>query len=152
VNQAPVALVTGANRGLGFEVCRLLAESGYTVVLSGRDPVKAGTASAELAKSGSVHALALDAGNDDSVKAAAAAIEEKFGRLDVPVNNAGRNFDTNALTTSVAMDDVRETLELNLIGAWRVTQAVLPLLTNSTLSNSPWRRLPACAASGLPAR
>jgi NAD(P)-dependent dehydrogenase (short-subunit alcohol dehydrogenase family) len=74
----------------------------------------------------------LDAGSDDSVKAAAVTIAEKFGRLDVLVNNAGGNFDTNNLTTTVSMDYVRETLEMNLIGAWRVTQAMLPLLSKSS--------------------
>ena len=133
MNDQPIALVTGANRGLGFEVCRQLAALGYTVLLSGRDFAKAETASTELAKSGgTVHALALDASSDDSVKAAAATIAEKFGRLDVLVNNAGGNFDTNNLTTTVSMDYVRETLEMNLIGAWRVTQAMLPLLTKSS--------------------
>jgi NAD(P)-dependent dehydrogenase (short-subunit alcohol dehydrogenase family) len=133
MNDQPIALVTGANRGLGFEVCRQLTALGYTVLLSGRDLAKAETASAELAKSGgTVHALALDAGSDDSVKAAAATIAEKFGRLDVLVNNAGGNFDTNNLTTTVSMDYVLETLEMNLIGAWRVTQAMLSLLSKSS--------------------
>jgi NAD(P)-dependent dehydrogenase (short-subunit alcohol dehydrogenase family) len=133
MNEQPIALVTGANRGLGFEVCRQLAARGYTVLLSGRDLTKVEAASAELAKSGSsVHALVLDAGDDDSVNAAVDTIAEKFGRLDVLVNNAGGNFDTNNLTTTVSMDYVRETLEMNLIGAWRVTQAMLPLLTKSS--------------------
>ena len=133
MNEHPIALVTGANRGLGFEVCRQLAGRGYTVILSGRDFTKVETAAAELAKSGSsVHALALDAGNDDSVKAAEDTIAERFGRLDVLVNNAGGNFDTNNLTSTVSMDYVRETLEMNLIGAWRVTPAMLPLLTKSS--------------------
>ena len=128
----PIALVTGANRGLGLEVCRQLAARGYTVLLSGRDLAKAEAAAAEIAKGGgAVHALALDTGSDDSVKAAEATIAQKFGRLDVLVNNAGGNFDAGNLTTTVAMDYVRETLELNLIGAWRVTQAMLPLLRKS---------------------
>lgn len=132
MNEPPVALVTGANRGLGFEVCRQLAARGYTVLLSGRDLAKAADAAAEITNGGAVHPLLLDAGNDDSVKAAAATIAEKFGRLDVLVNNAGGNFDTNNLTSTVAMDYVRETLEMNLIGAWRVIQAMLPLLAKST--------------------
>ena len=132
MNEHPIALVTGANRGLGFEVCRQLAARGYTVLLTGRDLAKAEAAAAELASSGgTVHALQLDAGSDTSVLAAAAAIEEKFGRLDVLVNNAGGNFDSDHLTTTVTMDYVRETLEMNLIGAWRVTQAMLPLLRKS---------------------
>lgn len=132
MNEPPVALVTGANRGLGFEVCRQLATRGYTVLLSGRDFAKAETAAAEIANGGVVHPLLLDAGNDESVSAAAATIAEKFGRLDVLVNNAGGNFDTTNITSTVAMDYVRETLEMNLIGAWRVIKAMLPLLAKST--------------------
>jgi NAD(P)-dependent dehydrogenase (short-subunit alcohol dehydrogenase family) len=133
MNEHPIALVTGANRGLGFEVCRQLAGRGYQVLLSGRDLAKAEAAAAEIANGvTSVHALALDAGNEVSVRMAAAIIAERFGRLDVLVNNAGGNFDTSNLTTTVAMDYVRETLEMNLIGAWRVIQAMLPLLAKSS--------------------
>lgn len=128
----PIALVTGANRGLGFEVCHQLAQRGYTVLLSGRDFAKVENAAADLAKSGgSVHSLALDTSNDESIRIATNTIAEKFGRLDVLINNAGRNFDTSNLTTTVTMDYVRETLEMNLISAWRVTQALLPLLRKS---------------------
>ena len=120
-------------RGLGFEVCRQLAAKGYTVFLSGRDLAKAEAAATEINKNGgTVYAVALDTGGDASVKEAANAILEKFGRLDVLVNNAGGNFDTHNLTTTVSMDYVRETLEMNLIGAWRVTQEMLPLLRRSS--------------------
>lgn len=133
MHRQPIALVTGANRGLGFEVCRQLAVKGYTVLLSGRDLAKAEAAATEISKNGgTVHALALDTGSDVSVKEAAVAILQKFGQLDVLVNNAGGNFDTHNLTTTVSMDYVRETLEMNLIGAWRVTQAMLPLLLKSS--------------------
>lgn len=132
MNDSPITLVTGANRGLGFEVCRQLAARGYTVLLTGRELVKAEMAAADLSGSGgSVHPLALDTTSDGSVTAAVEWITQKFGRLDVLINNAGGNFDTNNLTTTVPMDYVRETLEMNLIGAWRVTQALLPLLRKS---------------------
>jgi NAD(P)-dependent dehydrogenase (short-subunit alcohol dehydrogenase family) len=132
MNDSPITLVTGANRGLGFEVCRQLAARGYTVLLTGRELAKAEIAAADLSGSGgSVHPLPLDTTNDGSVTAAVEWITQKFGRLDVLINNAGGNFDTNNLTTTVPMDYVRETLEMNLIGAWRVTQALLPLLRKS---------------------
>ncbi len=132
MNEQAIALVTGANRGLGLEVCRQLGARGYTVLLSGRDPARTQAASAELAKEGIViHPLALDTSNDDSVRAAVERITQQWGRLDVLVNNAGGNFDTDHLTSTVSMDYVRETLEMNLIGAWRVTQALLPLLRKS---------------------
>ena len=132
MNEPRIVLVTGANRGLGFEVCRQLAVLGDTVLLSGRDLAKAEQASAEIPRSGgAVHALALDTGSAASVRSAVEMITREFGRLDVLVNNAGGNFDSDHLTSTVAMDYVRETLEMNLIGAWRVTQAMLPLLRKS---------------------
>ncbi|MCX6856081.1 MAG: SDR family NAD(P)-dependent oxidoreductase [Verrucomicrobia bacterium] len=133
MNTNPIALVTGANRGLGLEVCRQLAMHGYTVILSGRDFEKVTQAAQELSSATqTVHPLALETGSHDSVMEAAETIARKFGRLDVLVNNAGGNFDTDSLTTTVAMDYVRETLEMNLIGAWRVIQAMLPLLRKSS--------------------
>lgn len=132
MSDALVALVTGANRGIGFEVCRQLADRGYTVVLTGRDAARAEAAADELARAaGVVISLPLETSSDASVQAAAAEIESRFGRLDVLVNNAGGNFDAMNQASSVTMDYVRETLELNLIGAWRVTQAMLPLLRKS---------------------
>jgi NAD(P)-dependent dehydrogenase (short-subunit alcohol dehydrogenase family) len=132
MSERPIALVTGANRGIGFEICRQLAERGYEVILSGRDDAKVEAAAAELAQQGqTVHPLVLDANRDDSVDLARSWIEAKLGRLDVLVNNAGGNFDAHHLTTTVSMDYVRETLELNLVGPWRVTQAMLPLLRKS---------------------
>jgi len=132
MNDKSIALVTGANRGIGLEVCRQLARRGSVVLLSARDLAKATAAAAELTQQGgTVHGIALDVSDDKSVAAAVRWIESKFGRLDVLVNNAGGNFDIANQASTVAMDYVRETLEMNLIGAWRVTQAMLPLLRQS---------------------
>jgi NAD(P)-dependent dehydrogenase (short-subunit alcohol dehydrogenase family) len=121
-----VALVTGGNRGLGLEICRQLAEAGFDVVLGSRDAAKGERAASELGER--VVALQLDVADDESVGAAAAAVEERFGRLDVLVNNAAILYDTTNRGVDVDLDDVRRGLETNLLGAWRTTQAFLPLL------------------------
>ncbi len=127
-----IALVTGANRGIGLEVCRQLANRGSVVLLSARGLAKAAAAAAELSQpGGTVHSVALDVSDDKSVAAAVRWIESKFGRLDALVNNAGGNFDIANQASTVPMDYVRATLEMNLIGAWRVTQGMLPLLRQS---------------------
>jgi NAD(P)-dependent dehydrogenase (short-subunit alcohol dehydrogenase family) len=132
MNDSFVALVTGANRGIGFEVCRQLAGRSFTVILSGRDQQKAEHASARLAQSGGgVYPLALNTADDRSVRTAAEWVTSRFGRLDVLVNNAGGNFDMENSSSTVSLGFVRETLEMNLLGTWRVTQAMLPLLRKS---------------------
>ena len=133
MNNVPIALITGANRGLGFEVCRQLASRGYLVMPSARELVKAETAAAQIAQTvGPAHAVVLDTGDPASIQAAHDFIASKFGRLDVLVNNAGGNFDAQNLATTISMEYVRETLDLNLVGAWRVTQTMLPLLRRSS--------------------
>ena len=123
----PVAVVTGANRGIGRELCRQLSDHDYEVVLAARDPQKAERAAAELG----VHACRLDVSDDDSVRAAAAWVEERLGRCDALVNNAAILYDTWAHASSADLEEVRAALETNLLGAWRTTLAFLPLLRRS---------------------
>lgn len=130
--EAPVALVTGAARGIGREVCRLLAAEGMTVVLSARDPERAAAAAAELAAGGAdVRPLALDVADATSVAAAAQALQADPGRLDVLVNNAGATAPWDEVPSGADLDAARALMEVNLFGAWRVTQALLPLLKDS---------------------
>src|SRR3954451_16724081 len=82
-----VALVTGANRGIGLEVCRQLASNGFVVLLSARDAVKARAAAGELAKAGTVEPLSMDVANPESVQTAAAEVSQRYSHLDVLVNN-----------------------------------------------------------------
>jgi NAD(P)-dependent dehydrogenase (short-subunit alcohol dehydrogenase family) len=128
---APVAVVTGANRGIGLEVCRQLAERGYTVVLAARDAAKGAEAAARIASAGEVVAQRMDVTDAASVEEVRDWLGERFGRLDVLVNNAAINYDNQERAVSVDLGSVERTLETNLLGAWRATQLLLPLLRRS---------------------
>ncbi|CAA9451176.1 MAG: hypothetical protein AVDCRST_MAG78-3416 [uncultured Rubrobacteraceae bacterium] len=107
----PVALVTGANRGIGFEVCRQLARGGMKVFLGARDPKKAESAAQELSGEGlDIVPRTVDVSEDESVGRLAAGLKE-FGELDVLVNNAGINFDFRQWTSGADLGMVHETLE-----------------------------------------
>jgi NAD(P)-dependent dehydrogenase (short-subunit alcohol dehydrogenase family) len=131
-NDRPVAVVTGANRGIGREVARQLADDGYNVVLGARDPAKGERVAKELDPAGK-HILAcrLDVSTDAGVAEMAARVADHYGRADVVVNNAAITYDTWAWAESADLDSVHEALETNLFGAWRVAQALLPLLRQS---------------------
>jgi NAD(P)-dependent dehydrogenase (short-subunit alcohol dehydrogenase family) len=125
----PVAVVTGANRGIGLEVCRQLAARGYAVVLGSRDLAKGEAAARGL--TGEVHPRQLDVTDPESVERLRAAVEADFGRLDVLVNNAAIDYDTWQRVSGADLDVVREAVETNLYGPWRLTMALLPLLRTS---------------------
>jgi NAD(P)-dependent dehydrogenase (short-subunit alcohol dehydrogenase family) len=125
-----IALVTGANRGIGLEVVRQLAQRGFTTVLGSRDPDK-GRAAAEGLGGLDVDPRRLDVAEPDSVRALASEVEDEYGRLDVLVNNAGIHYDTWESGVDADLDLVHDALETNLFGAWRTTQACLPLLRRS---------------------
>lgn len=122
---APVAVVTGANRGLGLGTARFLAGEGFTVVLTARDLGKAEAAAASI--DGEVLPFALDVTSDDDAKALAAFVGERFGRVDVLVNNAGAIFDPGDTLTTPGEVLVRS-VDTNAVGAWRVTTALANLL------------------------
>ena len=124
VRENRVAVVTGANRGIGREVCRQLAARGWTAVLGARDLAK-GRASAT--EPGMV-ACELDVDSDDGVRAAAAWVQREYGRCDALVNNAAIAYDTWARASSADLAAVHAAMETNLFGAWRTTLAFLPLL------------------------
>ncbi|MER5183552.1 SDR family oxidoreductase [Streptomyces sp. NPDC002896] len=121
-----IALVTGANRGIGREVCRQLAGLGHTVLLTARSEQAAAAAADELGPS--VHPLTLDVTSPEDAARVAAEIGERFGRLDVLVNNAAITYDTWQRAITADLDVVREAVETNLYGPWRLIQALLPLL------------------------
>jgi NAD(P)-dependent dehydrogenase (short-subunit alcohol dehydrogenase family) len=127
-----VAAVTGANRGIGLEVVRQLARDGYLAILGARDADKGVAAAESLRAEGlDVEPRQLDVSDPDSVAAFGAAVERDHDRLDVLVNNAAIDYDTWQRGADADLDVVREAMETNLLGAWRTTQACLPLLRRS---------------------
>ena len=126
----PVAVVTGANRGIGREVCRQLAERGFLTVLGSRDTEKGARAARDLGLE-NVVAQTLDVSDDGSVGAFAEWLDADQGRCDVLVNNAAVDYDTDQRAASADLARVRADLDTNLFGAWRTTQALLPLLRRS---------------------
>jgi NAD(P)-dependent dehydrogenase (short-subunit alcohol dehydrogenase family) len=129
-----IALITGANKGIGFETARQLAKSGGVhVILAARDRAKGVAAALTLQGEGlDVEALALDVTDAHSIKAAAQEIGRKFGKLDILVNNAGISVDDGKQKVSAQSLDIwRKTFDTNLFGLIAVTQAFLPLLHKS---------------------
>jgi NAD(P)-dependent dehydrogenase (short-subunit alcohol dehydrogenase family) len=128
-----IALVTGANKGIGREIAAQLAALGTTVLLGARDPGRRADAVAALrAAGGDVHPLALDVTDPASVTSAAAEVERGFGRLDVLVNNAGISGGRAAQAPgAVDLDAIRSVFATNVLGVIAVTEAFLPLLRRS---------------------
>jgi NAD(P)-dependent dehydrogenase (short-subunit alcohol dehydrogenase family) len=124
-----ISLVTGANRGIGLEVCGQLAALGHTVLLTARSPDAATAAADGLGPT--VHPLRLDVTSDDDASMVAREVAERFGRLDVLVNNAAITYDTWQRATTADLRVVRQAAETNLYGPWRMAQALLPLLRKS---------------------
>ncbi|MDL4774853.1 MULTISPECIES: SDR family oxidoreductase [Thermomonosporaceae] len=123
-----ISLVTGANRGIGLEVCGQLAALGHTVLLTARSLEAATAAAGRLGPT--VHPLRLDVTSDD-VSTVAREVAERFGRLDVLVNNAAVTYDTWQRAATADLRVVGQAAETNLYGPWRLVQALLPLLCKS---------------------
>jgi NAD(P)-dependent dehydrogenase (short-subunit alcohol dehydrogenase family) len=136
VNNTKTALVTGANKGIGFAIAQGLGATGFTVAVGARDDVRREEAVERLRAAGvDAFGVALDVTSDDSVAAAAEAIEQTAGRLDVLVNNAGIGGRTDGGAqdpTTLDLDVVRAVLETNVFGVVRVTNAMLPLLRRAS--------------------
>jgi NAD(P)-dependent dehydrogenase (short-subunit alcohol dehydrogenase family) len=135
-----IALVTGANKGIGRAAAEQLAALGMTVLTGARDPRRGEEAAAELrAAGGDVHAVTLDVTDQATARAAARLVEERFGHLDVLINNAGITGSGQVspetaydqVPSSVDLDMVRTVFETNVFGVIAVTNAMLPLLRRS---------------------
>lgn len=128
-----IALVTGANKGIGKEIARQLGELGYTVLVGSRDLGRGEAAAKELVADGlAAAAVRLEVTDEDSVRAAAGWIDREHGRLDVLVNNAAIIPEGDAAVTRISADVLRSAFETNVIGLVGVTNAVLPLLRKAT--------------------
>ncbi|MGK5673122.1 SDR family NAD(P)-dependent oxidoreductase [Micromonospora sp. URMC 106] len=135
-----VALITGANKGIGRAAAEQLAALGMTVLIGARDPRRGEEAASALrAAGGDAHAITLDVADAATVRAAARQVEERFGHLDVLINNAGITGSgqvspadaTDQVPSSVDLDMVRAVFETNVFGVVAVTNAMLPLLRRS---------------------
>ena len=133
-----VALVTGANQGIGLQIARNLAAHGFTVLVGSRNLERGKTAAVEVGPD--AHALQLDVTDQASIAAAADRVRSEFGRLDVLVNNAAisntrmrpgmsvEDYSKSTRPSVVSLDEIRAVFETNVLGVVAVTQAMLPLL------------------------
>jgi NAD(P)-dependent dehydrogenase (short-subunit alcohol dehydrogenase family) len=125
-----VALVTGANKGIGKETARGLARLGMTVLLGARDAKRGAAAANELRGDGRVSALTLDVTNRTSIAKAASEIQDYYGRLDILINNAGVPA-PRVSPSEVDAASMRAVFETNVFGVVEVMHAMLPLLRKS---------------------
>lgn len=127
-----IALVTGANKGIGLAIARQLGAGGHAIWLGCRDLQRGDAAAGELRNAGiNARAVQLDVTDDASVACAAAIVEREAGGLDVLVNNAGVMFGLPPSVTEESIDEIRQMFDTNVLGVLRVTQAFLPLLRKS---------------------
>jgi NAD(P)-dependent dehydrogenase (short-subunit alcohol dehydrogenase family) len=125
-----IALITGANKGIGFETARLLGARQMTVLLGARDEDRGRQAERTLRDGGAdVHFVQLDVADDKSVRQASEWIEAEYGRLDILVNNAGiARGDGRGAPSETTLETLRAVYETNVFGVVAVTNAMLPLL------------------------
>jgi NAD(P)-dependent dehydrogenase (short-subunit alcohol dehydrogenase family) len=128
-----IALITGANKGIGLETARQLGKEGITVLVGARDEKKSKGAAEELRKEGiDAHGVVIDVDSSDSIKKAVASVEHEHGRLDILINNAGVMLhDADKSASAQPIDVWRKTFETNVFGLVATTQAFLPLLRKS---------------------
>ncbi|MFJ5032896.1 SDR family oxidoreductase [Streptomyces sp. NPDC088560] len=133
MNEQTIALVTGANKGIGYEIAAGLGALGWSVGVGARDEERREAAVAKLLAAGvDAFGVPLDVTDDASVAAAAGLIEDRAGRLDVLVNNAGITGNAPQMPTTVDPSTVLAAVQTNVIGVIRVTNAMLPLLRRSS--------------------
>ena len=133
MNTKRIALITGANKGIGFETARQLGQQQVTILLGARDPAKGEAAAGKLRGEGlDVRALPLDVTNTDSIRRAVEKVAQEFGRLDILINNAGVMVDDQTKKVSQqSLDAWRTTFDTNVFGLIATTQGFLPLLRKS---------------------
>ncbi len=155
-----IALITGANKGIGFEVARQLGAEGITVLLGARNPQLGEAAAAKLKAEGAdAHFIELDVTKPETITKAAEKIRAEHGRLDILVNNAGVFLKGDGPPSLADPEAVRQTLEANFFGVLAVTQGLLPLVRNapsgrivmvsSGLGSLTWNADPSWSFAGI---
>ncbi|HEY2714508.1 MAG TPA: SDR family oxidoreductase [Chthoniobacterales bacterium] len=134
MNNQKIALITGANKGIGFETARQLGQQGITVLLGARDRAKGERAAEKLRREKiDAHPLVLDVSNPSSIQAAVTGVEKNYGRLDILINNAGVMLDDETKKASEqSLETWHRTFDTNVFGLIATTNAFLPLLRKST--------------------
>src|SRR5438067_1748103 len=131
IKEERIALVTGANKGIGFEVARQLAREGFHVFLGARDTEAGRAAEGKLREEGAVTFLKIDISNAESTERAAEEFSRQADHLDVLVNNAGIMLDEDKDVLKISADAFEKTLRTNALGALLVSQAFVPFLKKS---------------------
>jgi len=133
-SQKKIALVTGANKGIGLETARQLGRLGIVILLGARDRERGRRAVETLCAEGvEARPIVLDVTDQSTIEAAALWIEREFGRLDILVNNAGI-FIEKQPAIHCQVENLRRTFETNFFGAFAVTKAMLPLIRKAAAS------------------
>lgn len=132
MTQPATVLITGANKGIGYETARQLGALGHRILIGSRDEQRGSEAAAALAREG-VDAcfVQLDLQDQNSIAAAAQTIAGEYSRLDILINNAGISLGGGAAPSQLSMEDIRATFDTNFFGTVAVTRAMLPLLLQS---------------------
>ena len=131
-----LAIVTGGNRGLGFETCRQLGQLGIKVILTGRQTVPGEDAAAQLVSEGlDVEAMPLDVTDPVAISALGSLVRTRFGRCDILINNAGAILDPHdpedpdvSSVLHAHIDTIRQSMEVNVFGAMRLIQEFIPVM------------------------
>lgn len=132
MDEQKIALITGANKGLGFETARQLGKQNIKVLIGARDETRGREAAEKLRAEGfSAEFVLLDVSDEKTHDAAAKYIEENYGRLDILINNAGIALDSTEKPSEVSSETLRKTFDTNFFGVIALTQTFLPLIKKS---------------------
>ncbi len=127
-----IALITGANKGLGFETARQLAKQNIKVLLGARDETRGREAAEKLQNEGfDAEFVLIDVTNEKTLEAAAKYVEENYGKLDILVNNSGIAVEYGTASGEFSLEKIRQTFDTNFFGVIAVTQNFLPLIKKS---------------------
>jgi NAD(P)-dependent dehydrogenase (short-subunit alcohol dehydrogenase family) len=131
-HKGKIALITGANKGIGYELARQLGKEGVTVLIAARNAELGNTAAERLSAGGAdAQFIELDVTKSETITKAVESIRTRFGRLDILVNNAGVVDKADGPPSTVNPEAVQRVLDVNFFGVLAVTQAMLPLVRNS---------------------